>query len=261
MCLLVLARGIWPGAELLVLANRDEDPRRPAATARIRPCLPEDVPGGGLAGPVAGYWLGGRDRRAGGTWLGVNDAGLLVAVTNRRETQEQPPSRSRGLLCRDLLCCRSLDQAGELAGVLTQRDQYAGLNLVISTVTGTLIGEVSPAWSLRPLASELCCLGNGPVDEPGDPRLESIRRVVVETVRDTASAISACRSHDETNPPGSACRHAADRSTISSAVIILSRLPGATGVHWAEGPPCRTPFRDLSELARGLLDRSGTVLS
>lgn len=248
-------RNVWPGAGLLVLANRDEDPRRLSAAARVRRCLPDAVPGDSsdTTGLWADYWLGGRDRRAGGTWLGINDAGLLVAITNRPETGGRLPTRSRGLLCRDLLCCRSPGQAGELAGQLIQRDQYAGLNLAISSASETLLGEVSPGWSLRPLTAELCCLGNGPADDPDDPRLESVRRLVVETVRDPASAIAVCRGHDQARPSRSACRHTVDRSTVSSAVMILSRSLETTAVHWAQGPPCRTPFQDLSGLAHEML--------
>ena len=53
----------------------------------------------------------GIDRQAGGTWLGVNQFGLLVVVTNRPKALAPLEPRSRGLLCRDLLDRRNARDA------------------------------------------------------------------------------------------------------------------------------------------------------
>src|SRR5262245_6366647 len=58
--------------------------------------------------------IAGKDLRAGGTWLGVNDRGLLVAILNRRVNGQRVPAtdkRSRGLLCMDLLIQDSIASA------------------------------------------------------------------------------------------------------------------------------------------------------
>ena len=67
MCTLVLAVPA-PGGVLQVAANRDEFLARPAAPPEIS---------------ADGRWLAPRDLQAGGTWLGMNAAGLFVGVTNR----------------------------------------------------------------------------------------------------------------------------------------------------------------------------------
>ena len=69
MCLLALYYQTIPGAPLAVAANREE--------FFDRPFLPPRVLGSRCR------YLAGVDQRAGGTWLGVNQHGLLVAVTNR----------------------------------------------------------------------------------------------------------------------------------------------------------------------------------
>ena len=57
--------------------------------------------------------VAGRDLRVGGTWLGVNEHGLLVGILNRRQNENgdndspTPTPRSRGLLCMDLLQLRN----------------------------------------------------------------------------------------------------------------------------------------------------------
>ncbi len=53
------------------------------------------------------------DPVGGGSWLGVNDAGLVATVLNRHAAQK-PDARSfcsRGLIVRDALACDSLDAA------------------------------------------------------------------------------------------------------------------------------------------------------
>src|SRR5262245_46629990 len=79
----------WP---ILVLANREEFYSRPTAGLRL---VPRD-------GQFPA-WMGGTDLLAGGTWLGVNEFGLLVAVTNRRKHSPPANPPSRGQLCRSLM--------------------------------------------------------------------------------------------------------------------------------------------------------------
>src|SRR3954454_10895960 len=90
MCTLALYLRQFENYPLVIAANRDEHFSRPAAAPEI--------------------WrdeaaiLAGKDLVAGGTWLGVNSAGLAAAVVNRRVLVESnTPPRSRGLLCLDML--------------------------------------------------------------------------------------------------------------------------------------------------------------
>ena len=50
--------------------------------------------------------VGGKDLRASGTWLGVNEHGMVAGLLNRRTADygpTDPALRSRGLLCLDAL--------------------------------------------------------------------------------------------------------------------------------------------------------------
>src|SRR5690606_41054532 len=86
MCLIAFAIEPGPTCALLLASNRDEAMDRPTAPLH-RWALPNgmDV-------------IGGRDLRDGGTWLGVNAAGRVAMITNVREAQPEPASRSRGEL-------------------------------------------------------------------------------------------------------------------------------------------------------------------
>jgi len=86
MCLLVVVSRLDPGAPLVVGANRDERLDRPAtATSVLRHSSPRV--------------LGGRDQQAGGTWLAVNEHGVVAGLTNRPAPEGRDPTkRSRGEL-------------------------------------------------------------------------------------------------------------------------------------------------------------------
>ena len=91
MCTLIVLHRCVPGSPLVIAANRDEYLDRPATP----PALREDLGAGRVAAPV--------DERAGGTWLGLNAAGLFAAITNRPTRRPDPTRRSRGLLVLDAL--------------------------------------------------------------------------------------------------------------------------------------------------------------
>src|SRR5262245_11487824 len=125
MCLLAILFRAVEGCPVLVAANREEYYERQGT--------PPELWGDKM--PI----VAGRDPRAGGTWLGVNQRGVLVAVTNRASPAARPELRSRGLLCRELLACPTARKAHEQA--LTELDQhaYAGCNLLAIDADGAYV--------------------------------------------------------------------------------------------------------------------------
>jgi uncharacterized protein with NRDE domain len=120
MCLIAFALDYHPRYSLVLAANRDEFLDR------------ETEP--------AGFWrdaphlLAGRDRLAGGTWLGVTTAGKLAAVTNYRDPRQQvadPPSR--GALVADYLRDGKMTAADLHAQLFHSGNSYDGFNLIYGT--------------------------------------------------------------------------------------------------------------------------------
>ena len=107
----------WP---LLLCANRDEVLARPWD-------------------PPAAHWpdrpgtVAGRDRTGGGTWMGINRAGLVAAVLNRPGSLGPAPGkRSRGelpLLALDHGC---VEAAARAVAALDGR-QYRSFNMVLAS--------------------------------------------------------------------------------------------------------------------------------
>jgi uncharacterized protein with NRDE domain len=86
MCTLMLAYRLIQGAALLAATNRDEQLDRPASGPHTWPA----GDGGAIFAP--------RDDLAGGSWIGLNEAGLFVAITNRFQAKLDPSRQSRGAL-------------------------------------------------------------------------------------------------------------------------------------------------------------------
>jgi uncharacterized protein with NRDE domain len=119
MCTVVLL--VRPGHDwpLLLGANRDEMADRPW-----------DPPGPHW--PDRPEVIGGRDRLAGGSWLGLNHHGVVACVLNRRHTLgPDPDKRSRGELVLEALDhADAVDAAGALADLAPT--SYRGFNLVVA---------------------------------------------------------------------------------------------------------------------------------
>ena len=73
MCLLALLFRVMPDAPVIAGANREERTR-----------------GGDPPRVLDGRVLAGTDPVAGGTWFGVNEHGVLIAVTNRPKSSRRP---------------------------------------------------------------------------------------------------------------------------------------------------------------------------
>jgi hypothetical protein len=92
-----------------VMCNRDERRSRPAA-------LPPQVHD--LGGRLAAFPV---DPRGGGSWVGVNDAGIIVTLLNvsgRLHGFSKKPRRSRGLIVREVLRSGSLSDVLETVASL-----------------------------------------------------------------------------------------------------------------------------------------------
>jgi hypothetical protein len=106
----------WP---LILGADRDEMAGRPWA-------------------PPARHWpdrrnvVAGLDKLAGGSWLGVNDEGVVAAIMNRMNTLgPQPGRRSRGELVLEALDHADAAAAAEALGALDPV-AYRAFNMVVA---------------------------------------------------------------------------------------------------------------------------------
>jgi uncharacterized protein with NRDE domain len=144
MCLIAiahLASARWP---LVIAANRDEFLDRPARAAHWWDDAP-DV-------------LGGRDLRAGGSWLAVTRGGRFAMVTNVRGPAEAGPhTPSRGALVADFV--RGSAAPLEYAQTV-ERERYAGFHLVVGAPG--VVAHVASDTEARVLAPGIFAVSNAP---------------------------------------------------------------------------------------------------
>jgi len=242
MCLLALYFRALPDAPLVVGANREEFYARGGDPPRL------------LDGPRRA--LAGIDPVAGGTWLGVNENGLVVAVTNRQQARVPSQPRSRGLLVRELLMCASARMAEAQATLELASNRYQGFNLVCADHERVVVFQAGDSLRVRPLRPGLHVLANGDVDDEGDRRVRhALRWLARHEPRRAADCIEAlqmlcAQGGGNGDPP--MCFQGADRGTVSSTIVVLRpTLEQSVYLH-AQGPPDCTPYVDYSLLLREL---------
>jgi len=254
MCTLVLLRR--PGHEwpVVLAANRDEMIDRPAQPpARHWPDRPEVV--------------AGRDELAGGSWLGLNDHGVVAGILNRIGTLGPAPGRrSRGELVLEALDHADARAAAQALGDLDPR-AYRSFNLIIADNRDAFwlrhadSGGRLPV-EVRPIAAGLAMIAAGDLDETETPRLVRYRpRFAAAATPDPGSADwaawEALLADDRpTSPdaPMSALRFVTERgfATVSSALIALpaaGRGDVPPVFRYRAWQPAPSPWRDV--LAEG----------
>lgn len=230
MCSLLFALNAIEDAPVLLAANRDEAYDREATGPRLLSADPR------VLAPV--------DQRAGGTWLGVNEFGLVVAIANRDDGPEG--ERSRGQLVRDLLATDTADEARTYLASLLAEHTYAGFHLVIVDPREgfyvTWNGEVDGCE----LAVGIHVLDNTGLDEAADiPR--EVRADLEAGVGEAPDAWLDRAVGYLSNHTHGLCHHGDGYGTVSASTIAV-RTDGDITIEMthADGPPCESVFEPTS---------------
>jgi uncharacterized protein with NRDE domain len=241
MCLLALFFRVVEDAAVVVGANREEYYQRGGEPPRV------------LDGPIPS--VAGVDPAAGGTWLGVNANGVLVAITNRRKLDVPQQPRSRGLLAREMLACPSAAAALDHGIRALEQNRYAGATFLCADASRAVVIHAGDWLRVQPLPPGIHVLANRDVNDTSDPRLNYARdwlnRRPFTTADDIVRALAQlCAQHEPDDPP--MCFRSHDRGTVSSSIVALrGTLTDSAYLH-AQGPPCQTPFADCSQLLQEL---------
>lgn len=230
VCSLLLAWQLLSDTPVALAANRDERYDRPANGPRLLSADPR------VLAPI--------DHTAGGTWIGVNEHGLVVALANRRDGPEG--ERSRGQLVRDLLGTDTSDEARTFLASLLAEHQYAGFHLLLvdpfdafyATWDGTLDGiELHPGVHV---------LDNEGLDEDASISRD-VRGRLEPSVGESADewlerATAMLADHDL-----GLCRHEDEFGTVSATrIAVHDKSDAFISFDYAGGPPCTTAFEDVT---------------
>ena len=252
MCLLAFYFHGLAEAPILAAANREEFFDRPTLPPRLV-----------ALENSSGQALCGLDARAGGTWLGVNRYGVLVAVTNRRKADLPPSPRSRGRLCLDLLAYPTAEEAARRAMAELSTGRYAGANYVCLDGRQGSVIHAGDRLECAPLGPGLHLLSNGDLDDPHDARLKLARELfTARPIGSIAGFLTAakrvCGHYVPQGGSGgpSIVLRASDRGTVSSTLVALAARAADSVYQYAPGPPDVAPYDDYSPLVRSLCSDS-----
>jgi uncharacterized protein with NRDE domain len=244
MCVLAIQYRSAKDAPILLAQNREERLDRPTQAPRIQSGTPRVVCG--------------IDREAGGTWLGVNQHGLVVAVGNRPKTVVPAEPVSRGVLCRELLGCRNAKEAADRAARELKSGAYAGANFLCADARWGVVVYGGDRVRIAELTPGLHLLTNGDLDDPKDQRQEFARRLLTLQRLDSAVAFLAVASRTFARKANRDGRRGLivsnnEFGTVSSTLLSLPRKTQNAVYQYAPGPPCDHAYDDLSALLRQVL--------
>lgn len=247
MCSLILLRRPEQDWPLLLAGNRDE---RRDRTWR----------------PPARHWedrpevVAGLDELGGGSWLGLNDHGLVAVVMNREGSLGPAPGkRSRGELVLEAL---DHAEASQAAGALAELNPaaYRPFNLLVADpVEAYWLRHADEAGAepiqARPVSSGLHMLAACEMDDLTVPRIRTYLPLFRDApVPDPAEgdwgawrALLSSRVHPQEAGPAGAMNVdlAGGFGTVCSHLIAIPRYPGPGSPArflFAAGPPDRADF-------------------
>jgi len=159
MCTVIIARhpdNDWP---LLLAGNRDEMTGRPWKEP-------------GYHWPLAPGVLGGLDELADGSWLAVNEHGVVATILNRTGTLgPSTGKRSRGELPIEALDHADAVSAAEALGQLDAR-AYRPFNLVVADNRDAFwLRADGETIRVAPIPEGVSMLTAGELNDPADPRI------------------------------------------------------------------------------------------
>ncbi|MFC6991742.1 NRDE family protein [Haladaptatus sp. GCM10025707] len=243
MCTLTLAWQVFDDTPIVVAANRDERLDRPSTPPTTWDGDPIIVAPG--------------DSEAGGTWIGYNEHGVFVAITNRWVDGELVPERSRGLLVRDALRYETAEEATRFVERELDAREYDGFNLVLADANAALLVEWDGSRTIRNFDPGIHVVVNVGVDgeffEPprfpdaGEIQSQNAIRLLETLEPKPAETAEAWLRRAQTviaDHDYGVCIHEDGYGTRSSSLITIGRDGDAT-YDFAAGSPCTTEYEPV----------------
>jgi len=236
---------------LIIAANRDEHYDRPSAPPALLNTQPKIIVG--------------RDLRAGGTWLGVNETGLIAGVLNRRLDSQQGISsgvRSRGLLCMDVLKMESVAAAN--AFLQKHESHYNPFTLLFADRYEAYVSYNDEQRIVtQKLKSGLHVFSSAAEFEMHSTKADRaytlfaklsarVRPTNGKASKSIAALQTVLADHslraDSDDPGDAICVHRQTSGTVSSSIIYFSGGESRFHTAFCPGAPCRNSFGDVLAL-------------
>ena len=239
MCFLALVYQQVKSYPVVIAANRDERVDRPSRD-------PHEV--------RRGVWAG-LDMLAGGTWLGVNQHGVVAAIANQRSAEPQiADARSRGRLCLDLLDASSARQVADHLNERMSAHTYNPFNLLVADgLSGWVVSHPSAEHHPMLLEPGVHVIGNTQPGDLSDPKV-SRGLAIIEPRDEVGSTLEmlagVCRDHGTRGDGTDAiCVHGDEYATVSSTLLAVHDQSLQRALYrYVPGNPCRSSYSDYATM-------------
>jgi len=204
--------------------------------------------------------LASVDGETGGTPLGVNQNGMLVAFVAREKWSRPGDPESRRKLVRKLLKCSSARKAMALAMDELGGGHYLGANFVIADAQSGWVVHGGEDVECCELENGLTIVGSSDIDDPRNERVAMANRLLTLQNLDSPIKFLAVASKVFARGPGVPGRpsmvvNKPDYCTVSSTLIALGQKPRDAIYQYADGSPDEIRYEDYSPLLRDILSR------
>lgn len=199
--------------------------------------------------------LAPRDDLAGGTWLGLNSAGVFAGLTNRFGCTVDRDRESRGAIVPRAL---TAETAADAAEDLAQLDPaaYNGFHLVVADgeTAHTVVsdGELLTATPLDPGFAVVTERSFGAADNDRKRRLRTELEERLESEEVGFEALREILSRCEKGSIDAVCIDIEGINYGTRSSTLIRRDASGTEFLHADGAPCDTSYEDWGELAARL---------
>ena len=248
MCTLILAYRVFDDAPVFLASNRDELLSRPSSPPQLWPHVP---------GQRSTRFAAPRDEQAGGTWLGVNEWGVVVAITNRFGDPRDGSRRSRGRVVVEALQERYAAVAADGIAALDPAAFNPFHLLIADAQSAHVVWSDGATMHREDLAPGCHVVTERSYLAAPNARAERLEGAIAELVDASAltrSALAELLRQRTVGDIDSTCVLIPELSygTRSSTLITLG---DESTMQFANGAPCELPYDDHTTLLREVLAR------
>lgn len=204
--------------------------------------------------------LASVDPKTGGTYLGVNQNGMLVAALPRRKNSENTNLESRNALVRLLLRNPSARRGAEVAMEELAGNEYEGANLMIVDSDSGWVIHAGDRPKCMELERGLSVISNCDVNDRSDERIAMANRLLTLQNLDSpikflavASKVFA-RGQSVPGRPSMVVK-GNNFATVSSTLVALGKKPRDAIYQYSCGSPDEAKYEDYSPMLRDILSR------
>ena len=167
------------------------------------------------------------DEEKGGTWIGVNEEGVLVNLTNKLGHKRGDDQRSRGLLVLDALSQANLQDVGSLIQRELSSGKYNYCNILYADENGAYViyyTERGLSGAER-LSSGLHVMTTGAIDDKKEPRIANAFSLLEGIENETLEEAIERLKSVATNAEKGILQRKEDYGTTLTTIFVVGQSP------------------------------------